>query len=116
MKFTLGNNFPNTNNKVPKTRNLLKITTIIVARVLGVKNLDDWIQNINIGHIMHLSFLKINEFLTPTFIIYQLSYQKILQRVNKSKKYELIIDHISFRVLLHHFFRNLISKHIRVDK
>lgn len=49
--------------------------------LLGVQNSSNWIENFNIGSIMHLQALKYNEFVFYGDLMFQLQKKFILEKV-----------------------------------
>ena len=52
-----------------------------VRNVLGVKAADDWIFNLNIGNVMHLAAMALDELSFPSDITHELNKDAMLEKI-----------------------------------
>lgn len=61
-----------------KQDNSLKLN---VRNLLGVKHLEDWIYNLNIGNVMHLACMALDELTFPEDLAHELNKDAMLEKI-----------------------------------
>ena len=52
-----------------------------VRNILGVKHQEDWIFNLNIGNVMHLAAMSLDELSYPTELSHELNKDAMLEKI-----------------------------------
>jgi hypothetical protein len=52
-----------------------------VRNILGVKHQEDWIFNLNIGNVMHLAAMALDELSFPTELSHELNKDAMLEKI-----------------------------------
>lgn len=52
-----------------------------MRNLLGVKHLEDWIYNLNIGNVMHLACMALDELTFPEDLAHELNKDAMLEKI-----------------------------------
>lgn len=72
------------------------MSRIDMRNLLGFVNQNEWVSNLNIGNIMQISSLCVNELLTFTHNEVELTRDLILEKVWVNNKIDLVVGGVLF--------------------